>query len=364
MATTFEKLLLAGTSAAYKAIATPDPTKLYFLTDTKQLYKGSDLFTDSIRKVTARPETPAINVLYDVTTTKTIEYFDGTDWVVIRPEMVTTIAVSSTDAQFPTAKAVYDYVQEQIESLASSTSTVKNVESGTTDATLKITKGDDSTQNVTVKGVVTTPSYDSTTRKITLPVSGQEQPLVIELGKDIFVDSTKDNKYNPETGNIELFLNDGSKIEIPASSLVDTYTGGSTTTATVTVGTDDNVIKVNVKLSTAEGNAITVDAENGGLFLSLADYATKTYVDEQVGGVDEDVQTLLTDMSAAKTAIQTLNGDENTAGSVKKAVKDLSDTVNTTTTQIQEDVSTNTDNITSLTARVKALEDAFGWGTF
>ncbi len=270
MATTFEKILLAGTSAAYAALVTKDANKLYFLTDTKQLYKGEDLYSDGVRKVTARPASPAVGVLYDVTTTKTLEYYDGTAWVVIRPEVVGEITAASTDNQLVTAKAVYDFIQAELEGIATSADTVKSIGEGTADGTIKVTKGDDSEVTVNVKGAVTTPTYDATTRKITLPIVGKEQPLVIELGKDIFVDSTKDNKYNPETGNIELYLNDGSKIEIPASSLVDTYTGGETTTATVTVGTDDNVIKINVKLSTKEGNAITTDAENGGLYLSLA----------------------------------------------------------------------------------------------
>lgn len=347
MASVFEKILLVGTSAAFSAIETKDANKLYFLSDTKQIYKGSDLYTDAIRKVTVRPTTPAVDILYNIND-ETIEYYDGTNWVVVRPKMSSGIDVGS-DGELVTAKQVYDFVMAQLEDVTSSENTVTGVAaSGTKNAALNVTNGAGTSSEVVVPGVVTVPSYDATTRTITLPVSNGD-PVVIALGKDIFVDSTADNKYNTETGNIELHLNDGTTIEIPASSLVDTYTGGATTTATVTVS-DGNVITVAVKLSTATDNALSVDAENGGLYLSLANYYNKTEIDTKVNALSDTIDAVSQKATANETAINVLNGDATTEGSVKKQIADAKSEIGVTTND--------------LTTRVTALEDAFGFGTF
>lgn len=353
----FEKILLVGTAAAFDALETKDANKLYFLYDTKQIYKGSELYTDGIRKVTTRPTTPAKNVLYDING-ETIEYHDGTNWVVVRPKFSTGISASSA-GELVTAKQVYDFIMEALEDVSTSENTIKNVAASTTaDATLEVTNGAGTKSDVVVPGVVTTPSYDSTTRTITLPVSGKES-LVIALGKDIFIDKNADNGYDVNTGNIVLFLNDGTgeegstgtKIEIPASGLVDVYTGKASTSATVSVG-DDNKIEVAVKVSAKAGNALTIEAGEGeeGLYISLDNYYTKTEIDDKLDAINTDAETLSQQVNTNKTDIATLKGDATTEGSVAKAVADA-----------KEEIKNTTDD---LATRVENLENAFGFGTF
>ena len=60
------------TSATYKAAGTSDvpaivPTDLYFLSDTKQLYRGNELFSGAValyNTSSGLPENPAQNVIY------------------------------------------------------------------------------------------------------------------------------------------------------------------------------------------------------------------------------------------------------------------------------------------------------------
>lgn len=366
MATTFEKILLAGTQAAYDALATKDANKLYFCTDTLAMYKGDALYTDAVREVTSRPTTPAVGKIYHVTSTGTLDVYVNGAWQVIRLANVTSITAAATDEQIPTAKAVYDYVTQAIEDVTGSGDVVQNMEVGEAAATLKMTRGG-AASNIVVPGVVTTPSYDATTRTITLPVSDGET-VTIALGKDIFIDTAADNKYNAETGNIELHLNDGTKIEIPASALIDVYTGGQTGTATVSVS-DGNVITCDVRLSAAEGNALTVAAD--GLFLSLGEYAKTADVEADIEAVEGKVTAVADRMTAAEGKLDVLNGDATTAGSVAKQVADAKSALQTEIQAVDAvadealaNSNTNAGNITTLQADVQTLKDAFGWGTF
>ena len=70
------------------------------------------------------------------------------------------------------------------------------------------------------------------------------------------------------------YTNTEEVIKIPVSSLIDIYTGKNTSTATTTVSAT-NEISVDVKLSTKEGNALSIDSVNGGLYVSVPDDTTK-----------------------------------------------------------------------------------------
>lgn len=365
MATTIEKILLVGTQAAYNAL-TPSEDKLYFCSDTGNMYKGSTLYTDGIRQVSTKPTTPAVGKLYACTDTNTIEFYTGSEWVVVRPQISETVS-SASAGELVTGKAVYDFVMAQIEAITGGSLIVDGVTaSATKEATVEVHKTDGTSSEVVVPGVVTTPSYDPTTRTITLPVSTGEA-VTIALGKDIFVDSTKENKYNPETQKIELHLNDGTMIEIPASGLIDIYTGAESTTAKVTVS-DTNEISVAVKLA-AGNNALVV--ADGGLMVDLSAYAKTTEVEALIAEVEDDVEALAQRVGTVEGAINVLNGDASTAGSVAKAVADAKTELNgkiATAQTAAEAAQTAADGAvtanSNLEARVKAIEDAWGFGTF
>ena len=153
---------------------------------------------------------------------------------------------TNTDDEVPTAKLVYesitDAVAQATESISKGGSLVNNVIS-TKAGTITVTKGEN-TQDVAIKGVVVNPTYDSDTRTITLPYADGTESLVISLGKDIFVDPNADNKYNTATGNIELYLNDGSMSYETVYALADTPAN------------DDKIIRLNSNATYYDANDI------------------------------------------------------------------------------------------------------------
>ena len=371
MATTFDKILLFGTYANYAALEAKDANKLYFTSDTRQLFKGSDLMTEALREVTTRPETPAQGVIYHVAG-KTLEMWNGSKWTVLVPEIVTEL--SDSDAAIPTSKAAKTYIDKAIADMTKGGDVVQSVVAGDADAKLSVTTGGVAA-DVVVPGVVTTPTYDATTRTITLPVSTGDD-VVIALGKDIFIDTTAQNKYNPDTKNIELYLNDGkegtaaTKIEIPAAGLVDVYTGGATATATVTVS-DGNVITANVKLSTDAKNALTTDGQNG-LILDLTEVNTAiTKAQAAADAAQKDATKALADAKTANDAIGVLNGDKTVEGSVKKQIAAAQAALETKITEAKTQADKGvTDAATAQTAAdnaqaaVDGVIAGIGWGTF
>ena len=318
MANTYNKVLLAGLQASYNALATKDANVLYFCTDTGKLYKGDVDFSNSVVAAATKPGTPVAGKIYVLADTNTIETYVNGAWVVLSYPMVTAVDKNSDDMHVASAKAVYDAITAAIAEVTGGDAIIKNVAAGTADAQVVVTKGDNTTSTVTVPGVVTTPTWDTATRKLTLPVSGGTA-IEINIGKDIFLDPEADNKYNPETGNIELHLNDGTELIIPASALVDVYTGGTTNSAKATVG-DDNVIKVDVVVDPVEGNALVLT--EAGLKVDLSNYYTETETDALIKVAKDAADAAQAQADTNKTAIVILNGDSTTEGSVDKKVAD------------------------------------------
>ena len=211
----------------------------------------------------------------------------------------------------------------------------RKVEAGSVADKIKVTSADTtgaltSTEILIGAGSVKNPTYDAENRKITLPIlqaDGTTQALEIALGKDMVVTS---GAYNEETHEIELTLTDGSVVKIPATELVDVYTGAATATVTVAVSSD-NKITAAVKISTVEGNLVKSD-ENG-LYVVEADFvatkqliadgdsAAKAYADTKVAAEatarDTAIEAALTTAkeytdTEKQSAITTANGYTDT----------------------------------------------------
>ena len=366
MAQEYPKILKYGTQAAYEALATKDASVLYFCTDSGKIYRGTVDFSNSVIVAASKPATPVMGKVYVLADTNTVEIYTSGAWKVLSYPVATTITVASDDVHVATAKAVYDAIQAAVADLSTSANTVKAVAAGTDAATLVLTKGDDSTANVVVPGVVTTPVWDATKRILTLPVSNGSS-VEVNIGKDMFLDTTANNRYDVATQSIYLYLNDGgegtepTEIVIPAADLVDVYTGGETTSATATV--TDNVIKVTVKLDPATENAI-VQTENG-LKVDLSAYAKTADVEAEIADVTTLAQGAADKATANESAIGIINGDATTEGSVKKQIADAvapltaaDSALEARVTTLEGAVATNTENIAALAAA------ATTWGTF
>ena len=318
MANVYNKVLLSGLQASYDAMASHDANVLYFCTDTGKLYKGDVDFSNSVVVASTKPGTPVVGKIYILGDSNTVETYDGSKWHVISYPMATTVDANSDEMHVASAKAIYEAIQAAVGEVTGGGAVVKSVGAGEADATVVVTKGDGTTSDVVVPGVVTTPTWDSATRKLTLPVS-DGTAVEINIGKDIFLDPEAENKYNPETGNIELHLNDGTAIEIPASALIDIYTGGTTNGAKVTVG-DDNVIKAEIIVDPVEGNALVLT--EAGLKVDLSNYYTISEVDAAVKVAKDAADAAQAQANENKAAIATLNGDATTEGSVDKKIAD------------------------------------------
>lgn len=232
---TIAKLACAN-KKGFDAIETKEPDRVYFITDTQQIYFGSVKFGGSIEFVTEVPTSADPGTLYVVNGGNDGIYAaDGDTVKCVAKGYATTIDENSTNDSAATAYAVYYFVNNAI-----------------TTAT---------------NGMAKKPTYDAETRTITIPVKGDDD-VVINLGKDLVVQNgTLVDGTGEDEGKqfLKLVLTSGDTVMIDLSKLIDVYTGGATDTATVVI--EGNVIKVNVKISEAVGNMLRVD-EAGGLYVA------------------------------------------------------------------------------------------------
>ena len=366
------KILYYGLQAAYDALATKDSDILYFCTDSKKIFKGSVEMTEQVIFAASKAgvASPVSGKLYIFADTGTVEVYNGSAWTVVSYPILKSIAgggagitASSTDVQVPSAKAVYEYVQ----GIIGGDDVVTEVSASTTDdATIVITKGDGSTEDVVVPGVILSPTWDAQSRTITFPVSDDAQnPVVVEIGKDIFIDPAANNRY--ENGNIYLYLNDGTQstnpteIVIPVTALVTDYFGDDTDTISVNVDNTTHKVTADVRVrpdGDGFNNLIKVSSTTGavGLYFDRTQLDLNTSAIETLNGADSvtgsvayAVKQLADGAVAANTAaIGVLNGDASTTGSVAYAVKELADGA----------VAANTAAIATNTAAIETLNGA------
>lgn len=108
-----------GTYAQYKALEVKDANTLYFLTDVKELYKGSDLYSAAYEviegnSVSNLPTSGAQGRLYIFTEDKAIMRFNGTSFVNVLPGIAAAIDGSE---KLVTAKLVKEYVEGQVSTI-------------------------------------------------------------------------------------------------------------------------------------------------------------------------------------------------------------------------------------------------------
>jgi len=371
------KILYYGLQAAYDALETKDSDILYFCTDSKKIFKGSVEMTEQVRFAATKSgvASPVSGKLYIFADTGTVEVYNGSAWTVVSYPILKSIAggdagitASSTDVQVPSAKAVYEYVQ----GIIGGDDVVTNVTADTDAATIVVTKGDGSTSDVVVPGVVTTPSYDAETRTFTFPISNDaEHPVVIELGKDIFIDPDANNRY--ENGNIYLYLNDGTsttnptELVIPVTALVTDYFGDDTNTISVNVDNTTHKVTADVRVrpdGDGFNNLIKVSSTTGavGLYfdrtqldLNTSAIETLNGADSVTGSVAHAVKELADGAVADNTAaIEVLNGNASVTGSVDQKVKVVSDAV----------AALENNKVDVNAANIQVLATAQSWGTF
>lgn len=256
------------TSSEYK-LGSKVAEDMYFLSDTKQIYRGEVPFTESVIMYNnvLPVESIAVNRLYINSVNLEGKIYNGTDWsTVIKPldETVTTEGANPVSG-----KAVASYVAAEIAKVAASKNTVSALSWDSAEHMLNITMADkQTTSQVLFDGLGVSLSYVSETGVLQmLDAQGSKIGTPINLPKEQFVTS---GEYDAARKVIILYFDTEktNKVEIDATGLVDIYTGVDAQSAKVEVS-PDNKITATVKISTEQGNAIVLKAD--GIFVAPTD---------------------------------------------------------------------------------------------
>lgn len=109
---------VTGTVAEYNLLESKDENTLYFLSDLRQIRKGSTPYSGGIYStVDSFPGTGEVNTLYINTTTGEVAYWNGTGYQTVVPATGKTISGAGDNDHLATTKAVVDYVAAQISAL-------------------------------------------------------------------------------------------------------------------------------------------------------------------------------------------------------------------------------------------------------
>lgn len=158
-----------------------------------------------------------------------------------------------------------------------------------------------------VKGLYATLdfTYDKGTGNLTLSGSNNFSKSV-----NLVIPSVvKSGRYESETNELVLVLNDDSEVKIPASGLIDEWTVASTATLELirdaaAQPTGTTVLKGNVKVSADEGNQLIAKAD--GLFVAATDLSGITgrvaSLEAFIGNADSGLIKQVNDLEKAAAA--------------------------------------------------------------
>lgn len=253
--------------AASDAVKTND--KLFFLSDTGEIYRGKQSFTESVILHSAT-EVPgkAVGKLYINSATLEGKIWNGSTWTtVIKP--VAALINADDNATAVSGKAVATYVSERISEVTGSNGLVANVTYTADSNSLNVSMADGSTETVPMSNVAADLVYDSATGKLQVKnAQGTTIGTGINLDLERFVSAAS---YDHETRTITLSFNSGDPLTIDVGDLVDTYTGLST--STISMAISGNRVSAAVILSKESDNQLVELSD--GLYVAPTDLSGK-----------------------------------------------------------------------------------------
>lgn len=259
------------TSEAYNTASAADKSsdKLFFLSDTKQIFRGTENFTESVVLYDTEPTTKAVGKLYINSTTLEGRIWNGTAWTtVIQP--VQSAIISGDTSKPVSSKAVEDYVAKEISAVTGSDGLVAGVGyDGSTNA-ITVTMADGTSDSIPMTNVAADLVYDKTTGKLQVKnAAGTTIGTGISLDLERFVSEAS---FDDTTNVITLKFNDDQEpLTIPVGALVDTYTAGNSTTIQMTV--TGNQFTAEAIVSSEAGN--TLVKTDKGLYVAATDISGK-----------------------------------------------------------------------------------------
>ena len=396
------------TAAEYYGAGSRDAEKLYFLSDTHEIYKGDIPFTEAVIMVddstggfnTALQAitNPARRKIYMSQTTMEGRIYDGTSWKTVIRAVDT--AVTDSSSNLITSGAVATYVAQKIAEVTGGEGFVKNITYTPATATLAITGGEGE-PNIQLSGLGVSLKYTAETGAIQLQdVTGAPVGSAINIDLERFVSAAA---YDSAKKEIILAFTDVAKIDtgasyqypdtMPASptegtacrataegepkwyvyqssawteipeaetplviavgDLVDTYTAANTDTIEMTVST--NQFSANVKLDSTKGENLIKSSSNG---LYVAPVDLSTYMELVSGATENNIASFGTDGqvkdSGVKAGGATLVGTAGllaTEQAVQAAITALQNTLQSAIDgKIAKVASATANNVPTLTA--------------
>lgn len=235
------------TDAAKYGASAKDAGTLYFLSDTKQIFKGAERFSGLVcKEVTADPAlgSAEVNTLYINTTDGSVKIYNGTNLTTIVDGYVTSISGDGSATDRVSSKAVVDYVKTKIKDLdvgqlnaqvtankkdiatlkgdaSTAGSVAKAVADAKTELTAEINKK--ATKATTLTGYGITDAYTKTQVDTAISTAKGEVVNDLTAGNGITITGTKANKtiaakVDPAEGNALTVGEAGLKVTIPAAA--------------------------------------------------------------------------------------------------------------------------------------------------
>lgn len=235
------------TDAAKYGASAKDAGTLYFLHDTKQIFKGAERFSGLVcQEVTADPalESAEVNTLYINTTDGSVKIYNGHNLTTVVDGYVTAIAGDGSATDRVSSKAVVDYVKTKIQGLdvgelsaqvatnkndiatlkgdaSTAGSVAKAVADAKTELTAEINKK--ATKATTIEGYGITNAYTKTQVDTAISTAKGEVVNDLTAGNGITITGTKANKtiaakVDPAEGNALTVGAAGLKVTIPAAA--------------------------------------------------------------------------------------------------------------------------------------------------
>ena len=249
-----------GTVAQFEALkqaGNVSANNLYFITDTKQIYVGEDLYTGQVQFVDAFPETPSQGIIYVHATTHETKVWNGSAWQVMVPAISDVLDAATADTNLVTAKAIRDYVG------GASNELVADVAYDAAAQKFTVTYGDATSSEITLENLLTGAAYNAETAEFTFTVANGEA-VTFNIPKENFLSAAS---FEAATNILTLTLVDGTTVDVDLKELVDTYTVKSTATVELAMS-ESGEITANVKKSAAAGNILVLNED--GLFVPEA----------------------------------------------------------------------------------------------
>lgn len=259
---------IVTTSAIYHALEAErkDSNALYFLEDTKEIYKGAESFTQATELVTGNfPAKGAKGRIYIDSSNLEGKIWNGTQWQTVIEPVATELNDEREETKAVSGDAVKAYVREKL--TAEMAKKVDDISYDKIKKQLTYTKGSEST-TLNIDGFLTGANYNPKSGMLSFDVQGG-RGIHINLPKDNFVQA---GSYDAERKLIVLELVSGDTVEIPAEDLIDKTEFVDTRTVNMSVS-EEGKVTADVRVDERENNQIQVT--DNGLYVAPTDLSDK-----------------------------------------------------------------------------------------